>query len=626
MTPYPTIDLLSRENGPKSRWLPVFLDFLSRIKITSKEKEEPGPLEPYEAQLRFLEFLCDGLDDDVHSFTCLKARQLGLSTILLALDIFWLFVHPGLQGALIADTADNTATFRATITEMLESLPPGFQVPVSKHNRVALVLANGSRLQYMSAGKRKNSSLGRSRALNFVHASEASSWGDLAGLESLRAALAQENPNRLYVFESTALGYNLFYDMCEEAREDPGQRLIFLGWWAKDIYRFKRGSAQFDRYWNLSPRLTELEQRKTKEVLELYNHEITPEQWAWYRWMATQRGEVSLHEEFPTTENDAFQSTGSSFFNTARIATDVQFVRSNQVTFNAYNCELGDHFNRLKVERAPAPDVADLRVWEPPVRGARYVMGVDPAYGSSEEADRSAIEICRCYADKLVQVAEYATPIPTTQQCAWVMAYLAACYPDCMINLEITGGSGSAVMAEIKYLKQQVRIGQLRNEIAEIGRSTSLDNVRWFLYHRVDSTGGGYMYNWKTTGPLKMTMFNRLRDAYNTDQLIIRSIPLLSEMTTLEQNGDKVAASGRNKDDRAFAMGLANYAWTEWVRTGMMAENRTFARESARERAEQAAIVGGQPNAKIIDNIVTNFFRQQEAARSDAERRRLIEG
>jgi len=150
--------------APPDYWLPAFLRFISLIRITSKEASEPVPIIPYDAQKRFLDQLFKGLESDVHYFVCLKARQLGISTILLALDIFWLQMFPGLQGALIADTADNKETFRQTITEMLESLPAGYRVKVRSHNRNALVLANGSRLQYMSAGKSKNTGLGRSRA------------------------------------------------------------------------------------------------------------------------------------------------------------------------------------------------------------------------------------------------------------------------------------------------------------------------------------------------------------------------------------------------------------------------------------------------------------------------------
>jgi len=472
------------------------MHFISKIRITSKEATEPVPIVPYDAQTRFLEAMASGLQEDIHHFVCLKARQLGISTILLALDIFWLQMFPGLQGALIADTGDNKETFRETITEMLDSLPAGYKVKVRRHNRNALILANGSRLQYMSAGKAGNTGLGRSRALNFVHATECSSWKDQVGLDSLRAALALENPNRLYIFESTALGFNLFYDIYEEAKDSGIQKAFFIGWWAKEIYRIREGTSEFDRWWNISPELTDEEATLTQEVMEEYGHQITPEQWAWFRRESFNKSQSSLHSEFPTTERLAWQSTGFPFFSMNRVNQDQVFIRNQRVTFNGYRYELGEKFLAMKCSPTTTLDDIELRVWEDPKPDGVYVMGVDPAYGRDEWKDRSVISVWRCYADKIVQVAEYATPWPETRHVAWVMAHLAGCYRNVIINLEITGPGGS-VMQELNYLRQQMQYGKLKEIAADLNPEWALDQARWFLYHRVDSMGPGYMYNWK---------------------------------------------------------------------------------------------------------------------------------
>lgn len=592
--------------------------FLTKIKITSKELTEPSPLVPYEAQKRFLEELARGLEQDVHHFVCLKARQLGISTILLALDIFWLQMFRGLQGALIADTQENKETFRQTITEMLESLPPGYRVNVRSHNRNALVLANGSRLQYMSAGKSKNTGLGRSRAINYVHATECSSWKDQVGLDSLRAALALENPNRLYLFESTALGFNLFYDMYDEAKNSGIQHAFFIGWWAKELYRIKEGSAEFERWWGEHPYLTEEEKLLTQEVEEEYSYTITPEQWAWFRREADNKSEQSLHSEFPTTERLAWQTTGFPFFNMAKVQRDQYFIRTQQVTFNGYRYELGDKFLAMKCRPSTSIDEVDLRVWENPHPQGAYVMGVDPAYGRDDDKDRSVISVWRCYADRLVQVAEYATPWPETRQVAWVMAHLAGCYRNVVINLEITG-PGASVMQEMNYLRQQMQFGKLKDIAADLNPEWALDQARWFLYHRPDSMGPGYMYNWKTTLENKMLLVNRFRDSYNTQEMICRSVQLLEEMITLVQEGSSVHAAGRGKDDRVMAAALAHYAWAEWQRTGLMANSETYDRAQARE---QEVLRAGRP---VIDWIVPNWFAQAEHTDREMQLKRLLE-
>lgn len=599
---------------PVKVWLPAFMRFISLIRITSKECPEPVPIVPYEGQKRFLRELVAGLNGDVHHFTVLKSRQLGISTILLALDIFWLYMHPGLQGALICDTAQNLEIMRGTITEMLESLPPRYRVPIRSHNRTGLVLANGSRLQYMSAGKNKNSGLGRSRALNYVHATECSSWGDQKGLDSLLHALAEQNPNRLYVFESTALGYNLFHDMWEEARSDARQRAIFIGWWSKDTQQIPRDDEDFERWWGEQPYLTEEEAKTAKVVETEYGWKITEEQWAWYRRKSfNAKDEHSLLEEQPSTEHEAFQATGNSFFSLKKITSDMDFLSHNQVAYTGYKYTLGKRFLQMRMEETKIPDEVDLKVWENPVEGAKYVLGVDPAYGRDEDKDRSTIEVWRCFADKMVQVAEYSTPMPETRHVAWVMAHLAGCYRDCMINLEITGPGGETLL-ELNNLKLQMQhdVGQ-RELVASLNPNWALDQARWYLYHRPDSMGPGYAYAWKTSFENKQRICYRMREFYDLDELIPRSMFLLDEMRTFVQDGGKLAASGSNKDDRVMATALACIAYAEWIKPGMIVLGQTYEVEMRKQMERE------RPQMAVIDWIVPNFLENQRRARESRE-------
>lgn len=619
-----TLPFQPQSKSPATAWLPVFMDFLQLIKVASKEMTEPSPIEPYEAQLRFLNAICEGLDNGQHFLVCLKARQLGISTLAWALDIFWLWMHPGLQGALIFDTGDNRDIARQTISDMIASLPPGFRIPIKSHNRTALVLQNGSRLQYMAAGKKKNGSgLARSRALNFVHASEMSSWGDETGLASLVRSLAEENPNRLYIFESTALGFNLFHKMWEDAKAAPSQHTVFIGWWAKEIYRLKQGTAEFDRWWGANPVPTDEERKKCALVLAQYGHEITPEQIAWYRKQSFNASAGTLASELPWTASEAFVATGSPFFSLNRVTEDLNLLSSAKVSFDGYRYTLGKAFTDTRIQRVEKVEDAELRIWEEPRKEGRYAIGVDGAYGRSEQADRSVVSVWRCFADKCIQVAEFATPKPEAYQTAWVLAHLAGCYRDCMINVELLG-PGELIMAELKHLKSQMAYGQLRAVAHEMKIADALTNARWFISHRLDATGvGSYLYNTKTTTDEKARLFGRFRDGYNLETVLPRSIPLLSEMTTLVQNGLKIEASGRNKDDRAFAAGLAISAWTEWIRPGMSATNRTYAREMIVQKQHDAAKASGD---MVMHGMVERFFEKKKAERSSAYLQRLIDG
>jgi hypothetical protein len=125
--------------------------------------------------------------------------------------------------------------------------------------------------------------------------------------------------------------------------------------------------------------------------------------------------------------------------------------------------------------------------------------------------------------------------------------------------------------------------------------------------------GSGYAYNWSTTFGNKMLLFNKFRDTYSTEQAVVRSLHLLEEMLTLTQDGDRIGASGRNKDDRVFAAGLAIYAWDMWRRVGLMAENRTY----DREMAEQARMESTNQD-HVLGHIIPEFFKSKAMERQQA--------
>jgi len=146
-------------------WLDAFLDYISNLTIISKELETVGDGGPvplldimYGAQKEFLREVATGLDAGIHSFVNLKARQMGITTICLGIDCFWLTVHRNLQGALITDTEANKEAFRLQLHHYLTSVPPNLRVGIQQHNRNQLVLANGSMLAYLVAGTRKGTS------------------------------------------------------------------------------------------------------------------------------------------------------------------------------------------------------------------------------------------------------------------------------------------------------------------------------------------------------------------------------------------------------------------------------------------------------------------------------------
>ncbi len=611
--------------APKQpKWLNLFERFIEPLRIDSKEVEgeadgRGAKLSLWMSQRRFLEEIAEGLEQDQRTFICLKSRQLGISTVSLAVDLFWLAMHPGMMGALVADNDSNAAYFRATLTRYIGSFPKNFfgsDFQCVTNNRNFLKFSNGSRLDFLVAGKSKKA-WSESRGYTLAHATEVSKYGTIEGLASFRESLAEQHPNRLFIYESTAAGYNHWRDMWISAGNDPyTQRRFFIGWWAKEINQI----GKKDKRWSVygTGQLDQRELELCKLVREKHNHRITDEQLAWYRWRQSEEAADPnlLDQNQPWIAEQAFIQTGYSFFQPRYIQQEMQRVYdSDDGLFKGYKIWIGNDFWATKLEQIGDQDrmhEVELRIWQDPIKEARYVIGCDPAYGRNDWKDRHGITVCRCYADKLVQVAEYADHNIETRQAAWVLAYLAGAYRNCVVNLEL-GGPGRAVLTEFDYLRLQVRAEIYNQRAEEKGWQDFLANARWYLYHKPDSPGAGYVYAWQTHSQSKFEIMNQLRDSFMTKTLIVNSIPALEEMASVIQDGAEIAAPGRNKDDRVFALALCNRAWIDHVRAGMLTEGLTYERLVAEENGERAR------GAVVVDRIVYDWFRRQEEMATNPE-------
>jgi len=614
--------------APRARkWLKLLEEFVAELRIKSKEivstDERGAKLELWESQRRFLQAIGQGLDDDVHSFNCLKSRQLGATTISLAIDVFWLAVHSNLIGCLVTDTEKNREVDRGIIEGYVASFPEGYfsdAFRIVKSNRQMLQFSNGSRLDLLVAGtKKKSISWGEGQGYALMHATEVAAYGDVEGFKSLEEGLAQANPNRLFIRESTAKGMNHWRTRWMAGLDDLTERSFFIGWWAGDNNRITRGDPRFSAY-GLSPP-TGAEAKMIKDVEKIYRHRITTEQLAWFRWKQSKAGAEQnlLEQNQPSTAEDAFVQTGYSFFQVAVIGQDMKRIQDNQPIFKGYRYEVdGDFFNFKMVTMDPNVDDVDnveLKVYEEPVDGAQYVIGFDPAYGRNDHKDHHAILVFRCFADKMVQAAEYITADVETKHASWVLFHLCAAYRNSMCNVEL-GGPGRLVMSEFEHLRQLIgaEMNVVKTEARGWGDAGA--QARWYLYHKVDSPGAGYMANFETNWRTKMELLHGYRGVYSSREIDIRSWPLLREMSIVVVNDGEIGAPESTdenmKDDRVFAAALAARAWTDWVRKDMIAQGLTYdvvmKAEPGQETKQETA----------VNSIVRNFLRTQEE-RANAE-------
>lgn len=569
----------------------AFNDFLKHVWIDSKETGE-SRLVLYDAQKRFLRGVFEGLENDIHDFTILKARQLGISTVCRVLIVFWAFMHRGLRVALVYDTESNKEDARKEIELLLARLPDSHRIPTSGHNRNQLDLENGSRISYFVAGIKKSKGsggLGRSRGINCSANTECSSWADIEGLRSYQRSLAQQYPDRLFIWESTARGFNIFYDLWEEAKaDDLTKKAIFIGWWAKEIYAIEKGTPLFERYGTAE--VTEDEQKKIDEVYRLYGHSVSIEQLAWYRHEydpnkeadgREHAGQDILTQELPWTESDAFLLSGSQFFPADKL-TEAR-KKASPLKVNGFNYFMTQEFTATIIEPARHSRHAWLKIWDEPDPQGVYVIGCDPAYGSSEDSFNSVAQVLRCYADGVEQVAEFCSVEPDTSQFAWAITHLCGAYANCRFLLELNG-PGHAVWNEIKSLKNLIGMGYLREAAEEKNLTSIFRNVREYVWSKEDSLNKNpSAFHWETTTKRKVQIFERLKALFNTGQVIIKSTECLREMQKVVRDGDSIKGEGSSKYDRVMALALAVRAWEDGERRALTSQGRTKEIEAKRK-------------------------------------------
>ena len=575
--------------------LQKFYKFCSELKIETKEEglKKMGTL--LGTQTYVMNEIQKGLDEDVHFFVILKGRQLGITTISLALDLYWQFTHPGWQGTLVADTEENRDMFRSTLAMYIEGLPKEYKIPLVAHNRNQMVLKNRSRLFYQIAGNK--SRLGQGKAITYLHGTETASWGNEEGLASLIASLAEKNPERLYMFESTAQGFNMFHDMYKTAKRAKTQRAIFCGWWRNEYYQVPADSNIYKVYWD--GKLTGEEKEWHRDIKKMYGFEINSRQMAWWRWKMYEgiKDDALMYQEFPPTEDYAFVMTGTSFFSHTRCTEAAKLSKKTEC--DHYRYSFGQLFQDTEVLRS-TERLGTLKVYEEPIDSAYYVIGADPAYGSSDWADRFCIQVFRCYADGLDQVAEFATSELNTYQFAWVIAHLAGAYKNSTLNLEVNG-PGQAVINELRNLKRLASSmgGATGRDLMDV-----LGSMQNYIWRRNDTLGGlsnsiGYL----TTSNSKERMLQYMKDYFERGMMKILSMDTLEEMKGIVRENGFIGAPGRGKDDRVIATALVSVAYAEQIQPRLIAQKITRAVSAAQESYSPEQIAVGRNVSDYLKRI-----------------------
>jgi hypothetical protein len=321
------------------------------------------------------------------------------------------------------------------------------------------------------------------------------------------------------------------------------------------------GTNEYRVYWD--GELTSEEKKWVREVEVEYGYTIRPEQIAWFPWKLHEEvGDLDLmYQNYPPTDQYAFIASGENFFSTARLTDELKAIKAAPSP-DVFRFVLRDNFQDCDITETTGK-YANLRVWEHADPNGIYVLGADPAYGSSDWADRFAASVWRCYGDGMVQVAEFCTESCNTYQFAWVCMYMAGYYGNTMINLEING-PGQAVFQEMQSMRRMAPENPSNPVSKQILKV--IQNLPMYLYKRIDTFGRPNAYHSLSNTQFKERMMNLFKDCFERGVSLVRSEGCIEEMQRVVRDEGQLGAPNRGKDDRVIAAALAHVAWTDWRR------------------------------------------------------------
>jgi len=510
-------------------------------------------------------------DDETRTFIILKARQLGITSLCNALTLFYHQTIPNSKGAIfVSDYSDIDYIRRTILHDFYDMLDEKIRIIMTHNSREGIRFANNSVIHFLYTSKRVTGQgkTGRGKGYNYLHGTEVAYFNSWEDFDAVQASLSEIHPYRLYIYESTANGYNEFYDLYETAKTSPAMKAIFIGWWTKETYRLNPDSKIYKHF---SYPLSKEEKEWIKAVKSLYKYDISMEQMAWWRYQLYDKyrgNKMFALQELPFFEDQAFQLSGNRFFDSVcikRLEDQLrEEIKKGLIKERCYRLFYDSNefiFQEVQEEKC------NLKIWEFPQAGAVYVIGADPTMAANPDSDNAVLSVWRCEEDKIYQVAEFVDNQIPPQIFARYILFLGGLYNGAYVNLEVTG-PGQSTLKELDYLKGHAWVPEkiiLDEETKEFLQS-NIRYIKDYLYYRADSFRRSFLRHWKMTPDLKVDLFQVFKGALTENRVVIRSKALLKEMAKVIKNGSVIEAEGDFKDDRVIAAALAIETYIRFVR------------------------------------------------------------
>lgn len=503
-------------------------------------------------------------------YIVLKARQMGMSTLIEAMGYWWTSTHRFTTTVIIAHEKEATKNLYEMFRRYYEYSHPSFK-PDRKYNTkqdLTFDVSDEAKKTYdaqnlPSPGLQSEiktmvatEGKGRSSTIKFLHGSECAFWDDSADVTSAAVQAVPMAPETFIFLESTANGIGgYFYDEWNASKRGESQfRPVFFPWHSHNEYETPN---------IIEDDLGDLDAEE-EALYKLFEHEGY-DRASWPRkiyWRRLKKKEFrtdpkKFYQEYPSTPEEAFLASGRPVFDVPMLQEMERIAVDAQKT-HPYMCgdikkvvdpETGmERIKFIEIRRVGDNDPTPLRVWWDVDRSRKYVIGVDVSEGieveasSGKEADFSVITVFDVLARKVVaRWRGYADP----DQLGEIVFNIGTYYNTALVGVEINN-HGIATAAKLRNMFY-------RNLYM---RETAEDEQ-----FQVRTT----KFGWQTNKKTKPIMISELQRSIREGDIIDLDIVFIREAMSYirKDNGAMEAQQGQHDDvvmSTAIALQMADWS------------------------------------------------------------------
>jgi hypothetical protein len=284
------------------------------------------------------------------------------------------------------------------------------------------------------------------RSFNYrrVHLSEYAYYRNIRHFMTALIPTVPDDPDTIIVKESTANGYNEFYDEWMLAVEGKSNYLpIFFGCF-DDPNNWKELTIDPEQF-NRS--ITDEEW----ELIHKYNLYCEQINWRRHKLNEYNGDENLFNQEYPHSAEVAFLVSGRPRFNPKFFVNfNICEPRRGELVFSE---ERGHKFYQFRENPTGA-----LHVWKPPQSGSGYILGGDPAKGAdvnlgvgTPDPDYAVGQIFDATSfEQVAMLRERLTPVSFARYIYDLGQWYKPLYV--VVEVETNGGNGAATLIELKAL------------------------------------------------------------------------------------------------------------------------------------------------------------------------------